>query len=232
MYVQGCITVCCEEQSIEPTLQYLQTDTTGKIYATFGMHPHEAKSYTDAIEQRLIGLMSYSKAVVAWGEIGLDYYYKHSDIEIQKKVFIRQLKHAVVCKKPLVIHSRDAEQDTIDILSAHVPKDWRIHLHCFTSSLSMAQTLLKLYPNMCIGFTGVITFKDSGTNRQTVAEIPVDRLLLETDGPYMAPLPHRGELAHPGHIPVTAQTMAQIKNMPLEQFLAQIRKNVNKVYGI
>jgi len=227
----GCITVCCEEKSIEPTLQLLDQDKTNKIWATFGIHPHEAKDYNDEIEKRIIGLMSSSKTV-AWGECGLDYFYKFSDPDIQQRVFIRQIQRAVECKKPLVVHSRDAEQDTIQIMCQHLPVDWHVHLHCFTSSIGMADTLLKHFPNLCVGFTGCITFKTADVNRQSVKAIPLDRLLLETDGPYMAPDPFRGATAHPGHIPLTAQVMADVKGVPLSELLKQVRLNVKKVYNV
>ncbi len=156
----------------------------------------------------------------------------HSDKEVQKKVFTRQIQKAVALKKPLVVHSRDAEQDTIEIMTKNIPKAHPIHLHCFTGSPEMALALLEAFPNLCIGFTGCITFQSAEDLRAVVKQIPLDRILLETDSPYMAPLPFRGHVCHPGMIPLVGNQVATIKGVTLEEVLDQTRKNAKRVYGV
>ncbi|KAF2073618.1 hypothetical protein CYY_005075 [Polysphondylium violaceum] len=226
---EKCVQVCCDPVALEYTDMLVQFDP---IYAAYGVHPHNASEYTDDIEQKLITRMSHPKTV-AWGEMGLDYYYNKSPVDIQKQAFSRQLVAAVQCKKPIVIHSRDAEQDTITILKDLVPKEWKIHIHCFTSSnLDFAKSLLEYFPNLYIGFTGCISFGNSQPIRDAVSLVPIERMLLETDGPYMTPMPFRGQVAHSGHIPLVANVISQVKNIPLVDVLKQCRINTTNVYGI
>eukprot|EP01087_Luapelamoeba_hula_P019683 TRINITY_DN6553_c0_g1_i1.p1 TRINITY_DN6553_c0_g1~~TRINITY_DN6553_c0_g1_i1.p1 ORF type:complete len:344 (+),score=39.96 TRINITY_DN6553_c0_g1_i1:152-1033(+) len=182
----GCVSVCCEIEAIEPTIELI--DSQPDIVAAFGIHPHNASTYTDEVENRLISLMSHPKTV-AWGEIGLDYHYDLSDRDVQRRVFERQIECAVRARKPIVVHSREAEEDTFTIMKKAMPKDWKVHVHCFTSSGELAQQLMDEFPNLYIGFTGVITF--AGALKKVVNTVPVERILLETDGPYMAPIPFR-----------------------------------------
>ncbi len=226
------MTVCCERNSIAPTLDLI-TKYPKQVWASFGCHPHEAKDWDAKWEEELRRAFAQNpKQAVAWGECGLDYFYKHSEVDTQKRVFTAQLQIAIELKKPVVVHSRDAEPDTIEIMTKTLPKEWRIHLHCFTGSKEMVHKLIDHFPNLCVGFTGCITFDSAAAQRETVKSIPLERLLLETDGPYMAPLPFRGAVCHPGHLPLTAQVMADVKGVTLQQLLAQVRKNVNRVYGI
>ncbi len=175
--------------------------------------------------------MSHPKTV-AWGECGLDYYYDLSDRELQRKVFVKQMQLAVKYKKPLVVHSRNAEEDTVKLMVEHMPADWRIHLHCCTSTMNMVQPLLKNFANLYVGFTGCITFPKAQDVISTMKQVPLERLLLETDGPYMAPIPFRGDIAHPGMLPLTAQKMADEKQVSLEALLKQVRINTKNVYGV
>eukprot|EP00457_Paulinella_chromatophora_P009810 gb/GEZN01009885.1/.p1 GENE.gb/GEZN01009885.1/~~gb/GEZN01009885.1/.p1 ORF type:complete len:426 (+),score=33.57 gb/GEZN01009885.1/:84-1280(+) len=229
--VGGVVSVSCETDTVDPLLKLLDHDTTGLVYGAFGMHPHEAKFWTSEVEENLIKAMKHPK-VVAWGECGLDYHYNYSDLTSQRRVFARQIQLAVASKKPLMVHSREAEQDTIDILTEHAPSDYPIHLHCFTSSQSMAKSLLQRFSNLYFGFTGVITFPSSEDIQETVKMVPLSRILTETDGPYMSPNPYRGDVAHPGHIPVIAEKIAQLKGVSLEACLSQVRVNIKDIYGV
>eukprot|EP01089_Gocevia_fonbrunei_P020449 TRINITY_DN7633_c0_g1_i2.p1 TRINITY_DN7633_c0_g1~~TRINITY_DN7633_c0_g1_i2.p1 ORF type:complete len:194 (+),score=29.73 TRINITY_DN7633_c0_g1_i2:41-583(+) len=175
--------------------------------------------------------MSNAK-VVAWGEIGLDYHYDLSDRETQKKVFSQQISKAIELKKPLVIHTREAEEDTYTIMKELVPKDWNIHIHCFTSSKPFAEKLLSEWDNLFIGFTGVITFGTAQNVRDVCKIVPLDRFLLETDGPYMAPTPFRGKTCHSGHIPYIAKKIAEVKEIPIEKVFEEALKNTKRMYGI
>lgn len=226
--LEKCVNVCCDLESFDPTEKLVEND---KIYAAYGLHPHNAKDYTDQIEERIIKNMSHPKTV-AWGEIGLDYHYNMSPPEVQREVFARQLKKAVELKKPIVIHTREAEDDTFRILKENVPAEWRLHIHCFTSSVKLAKDILEYFPNSFIGFTGVVTFKSARDIREVVTAVPVNRILLETDGPFMAPEPFRGKTAHSGHIPYIAKKIAEVKGIPVEEMLTAARDNTLRMYGI
>ena len=127
--------------------------------------------------------MKHSKTV-AWGEIGLDYHVfekeNYAKPELQRRIFVDQMKHALQLKKPIVIHTREAEEETLSMMKSHLPRDWKIHVHCFTDSLPFAKRLLSEFDNLYIGFTGVITFKNSEVLQNVVKEIPLEKMLLET----------------------------------------------------
>lgn len=224
----GCITISCDPSSIPPTLALMNQEG---VHAAFGIHPHDAKAYSSGLEEVLRKAMAEPRTV-AWGEIGLDYHYTLSPPEVQKDVFARQIRAGVECGKPLIIHTREAEADTLDILSREAPADWRIHVHCFTSSPDLAARLLAAFPNLKLGFTGIVTFKNAGELHEVVRATPLGRILLETDGPYLAPVPHRGKPAHPGHIPLIAQKIAELKGVGVEEVYAAAREATREVYGI
>jgi len=224
----GCVTVSCDPDAIEPTLALAEHE---KIFAAFGIHPHESRHWSAEIERKL-RLATAHRHCVAYGEIGLDYHYNLSDPGMQREVFITQMQLGVELGKPLVIHTREAEKDTLDLMRAHLPVDWPIHVHCFTSSLDLAKALLGEFTRLYLGFTGIVTFKNPGGVDDVARHTPLDRLLLETDGPYLAPTPHRGKVAHPGHIPLIAAKLAQIKEIGLESIYEAARKNTREVYGI
>lgn len=224
----GCITISCDPTSVPATLALMEESL---IHAAFGLHPHDAKDYSPGLEEILRKAMTHPKTV-AWGEIGLDYHYNKSTPELQRFVFAQQIRAGVDCNKPLIIHTREAEEDTLNLLVTHAPKNWRIHVHCFTSSLDLANKLLDAFPNLRLGFTGIVTFKNALDLQEVVKATPLDRILLETDGPYLAPVPHRGKPAHPGHIPFIAQKIAELKSVPVESVYAAARQNTRDVYGI
>lgn len=147
-------------------------------------------------------------------------------------------------KKPIVIHTREAEEDTLEIMHEIVPIDWPIHVHCFTSSLPFGQKLLGHWKNLYIGFTGshvcvrtthftgVITFHSAKELHKTVQEIPLNKIVLETDAPFMAPIPHRGKICHSGYIPHIAEKISTLKNVPIETVYNITRENTKQLYGI
>ena len=134
----GCITISCDPNSIEPALALMRNSS---VSGAFGIHPHDAQHYTPELEAKLELAMAHPKTV-AWGEIGLDYHYDFSPREIQREVFARQIRKGVEMGKPLIIHTREAEADTLDIMYAEIPRAWKVHVHCFTSSPAMAEKLL------------------------------------------------------------------------------------------
>lgn len=227
----GCIHVCCFAAAFDPTDAFMRENVHEGVYASYGIHPHAASEYTDEIEARIARAMEHPKTV-AWGECGLDYFKNFSPHDVQRDVFERQMRKAVELDKPIVIHSRDADDDTLRLMREHLPRERRIHMHCFGSDAAFAQTLMSEWPNLFVGFTGAITFGNAQRNRAVVKVVPLDRLLLETDGPFMAPVPHRGKVAHPGMIPLVANKVAEIKEESLEHVITTTRENVRRMYGV
>ncbi len=223
----GCLTIACDPDAFEPTRALLENEG---VYASFGVHPHDAERYTPEVEARLKDALALPKTL-ACGEMGLDYHYDHSPRDRQREVFVRQIEIAVAAKKPLVVHTREAEADTLAVMRASVPREWPVHVHCFTSSRSLAESLLADFPNLCIGFTGILTFKNAGEVRETARIVPLDRLLVETDGPWLAPEPHRGKPAHPGHIPLVLARLAELKGVTAAEMARVTTENAVRLYG-
>lgn len=195
------------------------------IYAAVGFHPENVAELPDDWESKLMELLKHDKAV-AVGEIGLDYHYPDSaPKEVQREVFIRQLEIAEKFNLPVVIHSRDASGDTLEILKEYKPRGV---LHCFSGSAETAHEVVKL--GMYVGFTGVLTFKNSKKAQAACEAVPIERLLLETDCPYMAPVPHRGERCDSSMIEFTAAKMAEIKGVDAEKMIEIARENGERLF--
>jgi len=224
----ACITISCDPEAIEPTLALLEEES---VYGAFGIHPHDAKNYTPEVESRIGSALKHPKCV-AYGEIGLDYHYDSSPREIQREIFKQQIAIGIAAQKPLIIHTREAEADTLAVLREHAPSNWPIHVHCFTSSLEMGGNLLQHFSNLYIGFTGIVTFKNSDDVRAVAAHVPLERMLVETDAPYLAPDPYRGKPAHPGHIPRILEKLAEVKQRPVAEIAPILLANARRVYGI
>jgi TatD DNase family protein len=170
------INVNCDPASFQSGLQIQRT--IPNFYGAFGIHPHNAVEYNDQVEVEIAAALQDPKSV-AVGEMGLDYYYMNSTREIQIACFRRQLKWGIeVMKKPIIIHTRDAEDDTKAILEEIVPVDWKVHIHCFTGSPEFAKWATARFPNLFIGFTGCITFPSASNLRDLIQELPLERLLL------------------------------------------------------
>ena len=213
----GCDFPSSEEQ-IELAARY------DYIYAAVGIHPENAVELSYDWEIRLENLLKRDK-VVALGEIGLDYHYPEPPKDIQKTVFVKQLEIAKRLDVPVVIHSRDASGDTLEILKEYKPRGV---VHCFSGSPETAREIIKL--GMYIGFTGVLTFKNSKKAQAACETVPIDRLLLETDCPYMAPVPHRGERCDSSMIAFTAAKMAEIKGVSAEEMIEIARQNGERLF--
>jgi TatD DNase family protein len=187
-----------------------------EIYAAIGVHPHDARLFDDAVEQTLVNLIRRSKRVIAWGEIGLDYHYDHSPRELQREVFRRQLRLARKVNLPVVIHSRTADEETIAILREELTGYERAGvLHCFGGSLAMAQQAMEL--GFYISFAGNLTFKKAEDLRTVAKELPLKRLLIETDCPYLTPVPFRGRRNEPERVIETARCLAGILGHDVEE---------------
>lgn len=196
------------------------------VTCTLGIHPHEGGVYSQAVEDFILK-EAPAKEVVAIGEIGLDYYYKHSSPEDQKKAFIRQMEIAEQLKMPVEIHTRDADDDTIDILKMFKGRVRGI-LHCFTGTQKLATEALNLDYNISI--SGVVTFKNADSLRDIVKNTPLDRLHVETDAPFLTPAPFRGVKNTPQYVIFTARFVAELKNTPLDQFAPQMLENAQKMF--
>jgi len=188
-------------------------------FATLGIHPHEAGIFTDAIAQQLIEWAKHDTKIRAWGEIGLDYHYMHSEKSVQVRAFEAQLEIAQQLNLPVVIHTREAEEDTLRILQAWHSKIGGIDIHCFTGTGDFAEALKPL--GCFVGVGGILTFKAAEDLRATVAKFPLEKILLETDCPYLAPLPHRGKRNEPGFLLGIAQRLADLKALSVVE-IAQI----------
>lgn len=197
------------------------------IFAAVGIHPHSAKEATDTLEQELETLVRENSKVRAIGEVGLDYYYDHSPRQIQAEVFVRQLEVAKKLDLPVILHSREAQQDTFDIIEKHQP---RAVLHSYSGSAEMAKEYVKL--GLYFGFTGVLTFKNARRALEAVEVIPMDRLLLETDCPYMAPTPLRGKRSDSTMLPYIAKVMAELKGVSVQEIFNITFENTCRLYGI
>ena len=191
------------------------------VYGALGCHPHSAETFTEAVEKELRqGLLENN--IVALGEIGLDYYYENSEKEVQKKVFRKQMQIAQEYQLNVEIHSRSAEEDTLEILEEYKGKV-RGLLHCFTGSLKMAKKALDIGYN--ISFSGIVTFKNAQNLRDVCQKVPLDRLHLETDAPYLAPTPYRGKENRPSYMVHTAKVVSEIHEVPLDKLQDQTFKN-------
>jgi len=182
------------------------------VYATVGVHPHEASRADAAALETLERLCAHPK-VLAVGEIGLDYHYDHSPRETQGEVFAAQLAIARRAGKPIVIHTRDAWQDTIGLLSSHW--DGPGILHCFGGDQAQAAQALEL--GLLISFTGILTFPNAHALREVAAGLPADRILVETDAPYLAPVPHRGKRNEPAFLVQTLKVLAEARGISVPQ---------------
>ena len=229
----GCITSFCDPTSFSSFSSCDELIEHDQVWAAFGFHPHNAKYYNDLLEYKLCERLQHPKAI-ALGEIGLDYSVRsQSEVDIQKEVFLRQVKLAEVWNKPLVIHCREAENDVFDILSSNLPKDWRIHLHCYTGNYEIARKFLNHFPKLYLGVSGIVTFPKASQVHNVVFNAPIERMVLETDAPYLVPSNlHDARWSHPGMIPLIAVEVAKIKKMEVDAVLQHALANTKTIYGI
>jgi TatD DNase family protein len=200
------------------------------IYATIGVHPHEAKQVTPEILQKLSELAKHPK-VIAWGEIGLDYFYDHSPRETQQQVFREQMALAAQAKLPIIIHCRDAWPDTLNMLDEH----WRSSglggiLHCFTSTLEDAQRVLDM--GFMISFAGNSTYPKTQHLRDVAKALPLATILIETDAPFLAPQGFRGKRNEPAYVAEVARTLASVRDLPADDFAAATAANFRRFFRL
>ncbi|MBQ3494429.1 MAG: TatD family hydrolase [Clostridia bacterium] len=198
------------------------------VYACIGVHPHDAKTYTNQVEQKLIELAEHPK-VLAIGEIGLDYFYDLSPREIQKQVFVRQIELAKRLHKKIVVHMREATQDTMEILEQNRANILGAIVHCFNGSKETLERVMKM--GFYVSYGGAVTFKNANGILEAVKNTPMNRILLETDCPYMTPVPHRGQTNYPKYITLVAQKICELKNMDIKQLEEITTQNAKNFFG-
>lgn len=224
--VEKIITISVEPDNLDPVYQLAQDHEI--IYATQGIHPHDAKLADDESLKKIFDRVGKNK-IVAVGEIGLDFHYNNSPRDIQIEVFKKQLQIAIDKNMPVVIHSRDADEDMIKILSEYAPKMNRKGvIHSFTSGPELAKKALEL--GFHLGFNGIITFKKAQEVRDIVELCPVERILLETDSPFLTPVPHRGKENAPFYLPHIAQMVADIKNISVDEIIKATTQNAINLF--
>lgn len=214
----------CDAKSSEKAIEL--AEKYDFVFAAVGIHPHEAEEAADADFDRIEQLLTHKKAV-AVGEIGLDYHYDFTPREKQIEAFERQILLAKKLQKPIIVHDREAHADTLELLKRHMPMGV---VHCFSSGKEMAKEITDL--GMYIGLGGAVTFKNARRPVEVAAAVPPDRLLLETDCPYMAPVPFRGKRCDSSLIEYTAKTIAAIRGTDVQELIDTCAENAKRLFSI
>ena len=212
--VNKILTICTTKESYKNILSIVKHDPM--IYGTFGIHPHETNK-DKVTKNQILNEISKEKKIIGVGETGLDFYYNNSDKEAQIKSFHEHIEASIDLNMPLIIHSRNAENETFDILNEYANRNIKILMHCFTGSLNFAKKLMKL--NAYFSASGIITFKKADDLKKTFKFLPLDKILIETDSPFLAPEPKRGKKNEPSFIDFTAAKLAEIKNLDKKELI-------------
>ena len=224
--IEKLLTICTTFESFVKIKQLVKKDDI--IFGTYGIHPHEAKN--DKVTKKLIiDEISANEKIIGIGETGLDFYYNISDKKDQIKSFEEHIKASIELKIPLIIHSRNAEDEMLEIFNEYKKHDLKILMHCFTGSKKFAESLLDL--NAYFSASGIITFKNSTDLQETFKSIPLEKTLIETDSPYLAPVPNRGKKNEPSFVRFTAEKLAEIKDIPISELVKSTTSNFNKLFN-
>lgn len=201
------------------------------VYAAIGVHPHDARLFDENAASRIRQLIARSKRIIAWGEIGLDYHYDHSPRDVQRDVFREQLRLAREIGLPVIVHSREADDDTVNILRSELKGAATSGImHCFGGSLEMSRSVLEL--GMMISFAGNVTFKKALNLREVARHIPPDRLLIETDCPFLTPVPFRGRRNEPARVVEVARCLAELHGMETEEMGRITSQNFTRFFNL
>ena len=226
--VKYLLTISTEDNSYGKILKI--TSDYSCVYGTYGIHPHEAKNHKSIKSEYIIKKINISKKIIGIGETGLDFYYNYSDKKDQIKCFEEHINAAQLSNLPLIVHTRSAELETFDLLKKKKKeKDFKILIHCFTGTRDFAFKLLDL--NAFISASGVITFKKSSELADTFKSIPNNKILIETDSPYLAPVPLRGKSNEPSYIIHTLKYLSNLKNIDHIEFSKQTTRNFFNLFG-
>ena len=224
--IEKLLTICTTLDSFTKIKLLVKKDEI--IYGTYGIHPHEAKN--DKVTSKLIiKEISENNKIIGIGETGLDFYYNFSDKEDQIKSFEEHIKASIELNIPLIIHSRNAEDQMLEIFNKYKRNNLKILMHCFTGSKKFADSLLEL--NAYFSASGIITFKNSTDLQETFKTIPLEKTLIETDSPYLAPVPNRGKKNEPSFVRYTAEKLANIKEISTSELIQKTTSNFNKLFS-
>lgn len=199
------------------------------LYAVVGLHPHDAQHCTPAMLDEVLQLSRLDR-VVGIGEAGLDFHYDNSPRPMQRSVFAEFVQLAAEAKLPLVVHSREAEQATLEVLDAHLQPGQRVVMHCFGGDYNFARACVER--GFWLGIAGPVTFPNATALRKVVERVPLEHLVLETDCPYLAPQAHRGKRNEPAYLPLVAEAVAQVKGISVEEVAQATTANARALYGI
>ena len=225
--IKKLLTICTTNKSFETIKKLIKKDQI--IYGTFGIHPHETE--TNIVNTKdIIERTNFDQKIIGIGETGLDFFYNHSNKQAQIKSFKSHIEASIFLNKPLIIHSRNAETETYEILKNYDHKKVKILMHCFTGSIEFSKKLLSL--GAFFSASGIITFKNSSLLRETFKAIPDDKILIETDSPYLAPVPMRGKNNEPSFLQHTAKELSFIKDKTIEEIVNLTTKNFNHLFNI
>jgi TatD DNase family protein len=224
--IKKILTICTTLNSFIKIKDIVNRDEI--IFGTYGIHPHEVKN--NKVETKtIISEISKNNKIIGIGETGLDFFYNHSQKSDQIKSFEEHIEAAIRLKIPLIIHSRNAEKEMLDIFNNYRNENLKILMHCFTGSKNFAEKLLAF--NAYFSASGIITFKNSKELQETFRFIPLDRLLIETDSPYLAPEPHRGKKNEPSFVIHTAEKLANLKNLPSIELINKTSLNFENLFN-
>lgn len=220
------VTICTRIRNLDKLLAIAAAHPT--VYCSVGTHPHYADEELDISTDQIVELAQHPR-VVAIGEAGLDYHYQKSSKEGQADGFRRHIRAARITGLPLEIHARDADEDTMRILEEeHADGAFPAILHCYTGGAELARRAVEL--GLYVSFTGVVTFKKSEALREIARDVPLDRLLVETDAPYLAPMPYRGKINEPAYVVHTAARLAEVKGLSEETFNERVTENFFRLF--
>jgi TatD DNase family protein len=224
--IEKLLTICTTLESFVKIKKLVLRDDI--IYGTYGIHPHEAKN--DKVTAKLIiNEINDNKKIIGIGETGLDFFYNHSDKADQIISLEEHIKASIELNIPLIIHSRNAEDETLEIFNKYKNHDLKILMHCFTGSKKFAEKLLNL--NAYFSASGIITFKNSIDLQETFKYIPLEKVLIETDSPFLAPVPNRGKKNEPSFVRYTAEKLAEIKEISKSELIKATTYNFNKLFN-
>ncbi len=223
--IEILLTICTTDISYENILKIINKDPM--IYGTYGIHPHETKNFFKKKDD-ILKKISSNKKIIGVGETGLDFYYNNSDKETQLTSFKNHIEAALELNVPLIVHSRNAEEETYKMINNYKNDNLKVLMHCFTGSLKFAESLLKF--NTYYSASGIITFNNSILLQKTFSEIPLDRLLIETDSPFLSPVPMRGKKNEPSFIKYTLKKLSEIKNVESQKLDLITTNNFKKLF--
>ena len=224
--IEKLLTICTTFESFKKIKYLVEKDDI--IYGTYGIHPHEAKK-DKVTSDLIINEIKQNNKIIGIGETGLDFYYNHSDKTDQIRSFEEHIKASLELKIPLIIHSRNAEPETLEIFKKYKNDNLKILMHCFTGTKKFAQDLINF--DAYFSASGIITFKNSQELQETFKSIPLEKILIETDSPYLAPVPNRGKKNEPSFVRYTAEKLAEIKKISKFELIKTTTSNFNKLFN-